>query len=57
MEITAKDGKMYNTEVYRLDAIIAVWYRINSKNMDSKNFKRIYDQRFWFKWWTVYKWK
>ena len=31
MEITAKDGKMYNTEVYSLDAIIAVWYRINSK--------------------------
>ena len=31
MEITAKDGKKYNTEVYNLDAIIAVGYRINSK--------------------------
>ena len=31
MEITAKDGKNYNTEVYSLDAIIAVGYRINSK--------------------------
>ena len=31
MEITAKDSKMYNTEVYSLDAIIAVGYRINSK--------------------------
>ncbi len=31
MEITADDGKDYNTEVYNLDAIIAVGYRINSK--------------------------
>ena len=31
MEITAPDGKKYNTEVYSLDAIIAVGYRINSK--------------------------
>lgn len=31
MEITAEDGKKYNTEVYNLDAIIAVGYRINSK--------------------------
>ena len=31
MEITADDGKNYNTEVYSLDAIIAVGYRINSK--------------------------
>ena len=31
MEITADDGKKYNTEVYSLDAIIAVGYRINSK--------------------------
>lgn len=30
MEITAPDGKNYNTE-YSLDAIIAVGYRINSK--------------------------
>lgn len=31
MEITADDGKNYNTDVYNLDAIIAVGYRINSK--------------------------
>ena len=31
MEITAEDGKNYNTEVYNLDAIIAVGYRVNSK--------------------------
>ena len=31
MEITAEHGKNYNTEVYNLDAIIAVGYRINSK--------------------------
>ncbi len=31
MEIAATDGKRYNTEVYNLDAIIAVGYRINSK--------------------------
>ena len=29
--LTADDGKNYNTEVYSLDAIIAVCYRINSK--------------------------
>ncbi len=31
MEITAEDGKNYNAEVYNLDAIIAVGYRVNSK--------------------------
>ena len=31
MEITADDGKNYKTEVYNLDAIIAVGYRVNSK--------------------------
>ena len=31
MEITADDGKNYNTEVYSLDAIISVGYRVNSK--------------------------
>lgn len=29
--ITAKDGKLYLTKFYNLDAIIAVGYRINSK--------------------------
>ena len=31
MEITASDNKVYNTDIYNLDAIIAVGYRINSK--------------------------
>ena len=31
METTAADGKKYNTNIYNLDAIIAVGYRINSK--------------------------
>lgn len=31
MEVTAEDGKRYNTDVYSLDAIIAVGYRVNSK--------------------------
>jgi hypothetical protein len=31
MEITAADGKNYNTAFYNLDMIIAVGYRINSK--------------------------
>lgn len=31
MEITANDGKHYNTDIYNLDAIIAVGYRVNSK--------------------------
>lgn len=30
MEITANDDKVYNTEVYNLDAIISVGYRVNS---------------------------
>jgi len=30
MEITATDGKIYNTKFYNLDAIIAVGYRVNS---------------------------
>ncbi len=29
-EITAADGKNYQTRVYNLDAIIAVGYRVNS---------------------------
>jgi hypothetical protein len=31
MEITASDGKKYNTKFYNLDAIISVGYRVNSK--------------------------
>lgn len=31
METTASDGKRYNTSYYNLDAIIAVGYRVNSK--------------------------
>ena len=31
IRITANDGKNYNTKFYSLDAIIAVGYRVNSK--------------------------
>ena len=31
LEHTAKDGKIYKTQYYNLDAIIAVGYRVNSK--------------------------
>lgn len=31
IRITANDGKSYNTNFYSLDAIIAVGYRVNSK--------------------------
>lgn len=31
LRITASDGKDYNTNLYSLDAIIAVGYRVNSK--------------------------
>ena len=31
LEITASDGKKYNTEMYNLDAVIAVGYRVNSR--------------------------
>jgi len=31
LEHTAADGKVYNTQFYNLDAIIAVGYRVNSK--------------------------
>ncbi len=30
LETTAGDGKTYQTKFYNLDAIIAVWYRVNS---------------------------
>ena len=32
MEIPASDGKLYSTNVYNLDAIISVGYRVNSQN-------------------------
>ena len=32
LEHTAKDGKMYQTKFYSLDAILSVGYRVNSKN-------------------------
>lgn len=31
IRVTANDGKKYNTNFYSLDAIIAVGYRVNSK--------------------------
>ena len=31
IRVTASDGKKYNTNFYNLDAIIAVGYRVNSK--------------------------
>ena len=31
MEITAQDGKKYKTQLYNLDAVIAIGYRINSQ--------------------------
>jgi prophage maintenance system killer protein len=32
LEHTAKDGKIYKTQFYNLDAIISIGYRVNSKN-------------------------
>ena len=32
LEHTAKDGKIYSTQFYNLDAILSVGYRVNSKN-------------------------
>jgi len=32
LEITAADGKKYNTKMYNLDAILSVGYRVNSVN-------------------------
>jgi len=32
LELTAADGKMYNTKFYNLDAILSVGYRVNSIN-------------------------
>ena len=34
--LTADDGKNYNTTISSLDAIIAVGYRINSKNVQGE---------------------
>jgi prophage maintenance system killer protein len=30
MELTANDGKKYNTKIYNLDAVISIGYRVNS---------------------------
>jgi prophage maintenance system killer protein len=38
METTAWDGKTYKTNFYNLDAIISVWYRVNSK--DATQFRK-----------------
>ena len=52
METTAEDGKIYQTNFYNLDAIIAVGYRVNSKkgnsisNLGDRSFMGIYYQRF-----------
>ena len=35
IRVTASDGKKYNTNFYSLDAIIAVGYRVNSKEATS----------------------
>jgi len=32
LELTAADGKVYNTRIYNLDAILSVGYRVNSVN-------------------------
>jgi len=32
LELTASDGKKYDTKIYNLDAIISVGYRVNSIN-------------------------
>ena len=34
LETTARDGKVYKTKFYNLDAIIAVGYRVNSKRAE-----------------------
>ncbi len=38
LELTASDGKIYNTKVYNLDAILTVGYRVNS--IQATNFRK-----------------
>lgn len=38
LELTASDGKVYNTKVYNLDAILSVGYRVNS--IQATNFRK-----------------
>lgn len=69
LEHTATDGKNYQTKFYNLDAIIAVWYRVNSKkatnfriwatNILKEYIKKGFamdDQRLKQSWWGNY-WK
>ena len=42
MEKTASDGKLYQTQFYSLDAIIAVGYRVNSSAFDTASLGRNY---------------
>ncbi|MFT3901611.1 MAG: hypothetical protein QM727_00400 [Niabella sp.] len=46
---TAEDGKTYNTNFYRLEAVLAVGYRVNSVQaieLGDADFERVYHQRF-----------
>ncbi len=44
LETTAIDGKNYSTTYYNLDAIIAVGYRVNSKQATNYDLKTNYIQ-------------
>lgn len=41
LEHTAKDGKIYKTRFYNLDAIISVGYRVNSQQATQFTFREI----------------
>ena len=44
MEITASDGKHYQTLFYSLDAVIAVGYRVNSIRLFQSDFDKYLDE-------------